>query len=81
MATLEPWGVDDVLSTIEHHSSTATILNTDIETLTVFKDTLKATPIKPIFESFIVILTLVRVRLLVLFLSLHPFIGNTVRTR
>ena len=81
MATLEPWGVDDIPPTIEHHPSITTILNSDIETLTALKDTLEATHIKPIFESIIVILTLVRVRLLVLFPFLHSLISNTVRTR
>ena len=81
MATLEPRGVDDIPSIIEHHPAITTTLNADIETLTTFKDTLEATPVKPIFESIIVILTLVRVRLLVLFLFLHLLISNTVRTR
>jgi len=81
MATLEPCGVDDIPSTIECHLAITAILNTDIETFTVFKDTLKANPIKSIFESIIVILTLFRVRLLVLFPFLHSLIGNTVRTR
>jgi len=81
MATLEPWGADDIPSTIEHHPAMTAILNTDIETLTAFKDTLKANPVKPIFESIIAILTLVRVRLLVLFPFLHSLTGNTVRTR
>jgi len=57
------------------------ILNTEIETLTALKDTLGATPIKPIFNSATIILTLVRVRLHVLFSFLHSLIGNTVRTR
>jgi len=81
MATLEPWEVDDIPATIEHHPAVTAILNTDIETFTAFKDTLKATPVKAIFESIIVILTLVRVSLRVLFSSSHSLIGNTVRTR
>ena len=59
MATFEPWRVGDIPSTAEHPAITA-ILDTDIETLTAFKDTLEATPVKPIFESIIVILTFVR---------------------
>jgi hypothetical protein len=43
MATFESWGVDVIPST-EHHSAITVILNTDIETLTAFKDTLEATP-------------------------------------
>ena len=81
MATFEPWGVDDIPSTVEHHSAITATLNADIETLAALKDTLDATPAKPIFGSIIVILTLVRVRLLVPFQFLHLLIGNTVRTR
>jgi len=80
MATLEPWGADDTPSTIENHPAVTAILNTDIETFTAFKDTLKDTPVKAIFESIIVILTLVRVRLLVLFPSLRSIIDSAVRT-
>jgi len=67
MATFEPWAVDDTPLTTEHHSPITTMLSADIETFTTFKDTLKATPIKAIFESVIVILTLVRVGFLSLF--------------
>jgi len=81
MATSEPWGVDGIPPTVEHHQAITTILNTDIETLTVLKGTLKATPIKPIFESVIAILTLVRVRLLAPFPLLHSLTGDTARTR
>ena len=80
MATLEPWEVDDICSTIEHYPAVTAILNTNIETFTAFKDTLKDTPVKAIFESIIVILTLVRVRLLVLFPSSHSLIDSAVRT-
>jgi len=81
MATSESRGVDGIPCAIEHHLTITAILNTDIEILTALNDTLNATPIKSIFESTIAILTLVRVRLLVLFLFLHSLIGNTVRTR
>lgn len=81
MATLEPWGVDDISSAIGHHPAITAILDIDIETLTAIKDTLEATSIKPIFESIIAILTLVRVSLLVLFPFLHSLISNMVRTR
>ena len=80
MATFEPFGVDNVPSTVEHYSTITATLNTDIEALTALKDTLKATPAKPIFESIIVILTLVRVRVLLL-PFLHSLIGNAIRTR
>ena len=68
-------------SNVERHQTMTAILNTDIETLTALKDTLRATPIKPIFESAIIILTLVRVRLHALFPFFHSLIGYTVRTR
>jgi len=81
MATSESWGVDGIPSTVEHYPAITAILNTDIETLTALNDTLKDTPVKQIFESIVVILTLVRVRLLVFLPFLLSLIGNTVRTR
>jgi len=81
MATSKSWGVDGLPSAVEHYPAIITILNTDIETLTALKDKLKDTPVKPIFESIVVILTLIRVRLLVFPSFLHLLIGNTVRTR
>jgi len=81
MATSESWGADGIPSTVEHHQMMTAILNTEIETLTALKDTLNDTPIKPIFESATIILTLVRVRLHVLFPFFHSLIGNTVRMR
>ena len=65
----------------ESHSVTTTVLNTNIATLTAFKGTLKASPVKAVFESVIVILTLVRVRVLVPFPFLHSSIDNMARTR
>jgi hypothetical protein len=47
---------------IGSHSATAAVLNADIETLAVAKDTLEIIPVKAVFESVIVILALVRVR-------------------
>ena len=81
MATSESWGVNGIPSTIEHHQTMTAILNIEIETLTALKDTLGATPIKSIFESATIILTLVRVRLHDLFQFLQSLISNTVRTR
>lgn len=80
MATSEFLGVDDMPSTVEHDPGIIAILHTDIETLTVIKDTLKDTPVKTIFESVVVILTLVRVKFLIFLPFLHSLIGNTVRT-
>ena len=62
------------------HSVTTAVLNADIETLTAFKDTIEVAPVKAVFESIIVILTLVKVRFL-LFPLLHPLIGDTTRAR
>jgi hypothetical protein len=47
---------------VESHSATTAALNADIETLTAAKGTLEIIPVKVVFESVIVILTLVRVR-------------------
>ena len=57
------------------------MLNTDIETLAAFKNSIEATPVKAVFESVIVILTLVRVRILAPLQSLYPPIGDMTRTR
>ena len=77
MATFDPWAP----STVEHDPTITPMFNTDIETFTAFKDTLKATPVKAMFESIIVILTLVRVGFLALFPLLHSLIDRTARTR
>ena len=61
MATSEPWAVGGRPPSIEPQPATTTALNSDIETLTAFKGTLTAIPIKGVLESVIVILTLVRV--------------------
>lgn len=81
MTTLGPSIADDTLSAVEHHPTMTPMPNTNIETLTAFKDTLKSTPIKAVFESLIVILTLVRVSFLALFPLLHSLISDTVRMR
>jgi hypothetical protein len=62
-------------------STTTAVLNADIETLTAAKDTLKIIPVKVVFESVIVILTLVRVRDPVLPPCLCSLLDNTIRTR
>ena len=48
-------------------SMITTVLDADIETLTAFKGTAETAPVKAVFESVILILTLVRVRFLTLF--------------
>ena len=74
MTTPESWAV-------EHYSTTTAMLNTDIHSLTVLKDTVDAIPVRAMCESVITILALVRVRLLTLFPSSHPLIGETTRMR
>ena len=80
MAASEPWVVGDTPD-VELHSVTTAMLGADIETLAAFKDTIQPTPVKAVFESVIGILTLVRVRSLVLFPFLRSLIGETNRTR
>ena len=79
MITFEPWAVCSTSPNIESRSTTTAMLNTDIQTLTVFKNTTKATAVKAIFESAVVILTLVRVRLYVPFQFAHKLIGGMTR--
>ena len=71
----------DVTSSPESDSAKVAVLDANIETLTAFRDMVEATPLKAIFESVILILTIVRVRLGFLFLFLHRLIGGTTRTR
>ena len=80
MITPEPPAVGDIPTDVAHHATTTIVLNAEIKTLTVLNATILHEPVKAVFESVIVILTLVRVSLLVLFLSLHQFIG-AARTR
>ena len=81
MTTLDSLVAGDTPSTVAHHPTITPMLNTDIETFAAFKDTLKAAPVRAIFESIIVILTLVRVGFLALFPLLHSLIGNMARAR
>ena len=80
MTTSEPWVVGDAPN-IQSLSVTIAILNADIETFAAFNDTVEPTPVKAVFESVIVILTLVRVGFLVLFRISYSLIGDTTRTR
>lgn len=78
MVTLES---SDGISNPESDSVTTAVLNTSIETLIAFKDIFDATPLKGVFESVILILTIVRVRLPVLFLFFRRLIGGMTRAR
>lgn len=80
MTTSEPRAAGETPD-IKSRSVTIAMLNVDIETLAAFRDTVEATPVKAVFESVIVILTLVRVGFLVLFQISYPLIGDTTRTR
>ena len=62
MTTFEPWGVGDTPPNDWSYPAATAALNADIETLTAAKDTLETIPVKVLFESVIVILGLVRVR-------------------
>jgi hypothetical protein len=78
--------VSCIMTTLEHlnvdsRSATTAALNADIETLTAAKDTLGIISVKVVFESVIVILTLVRVRDPVMFPYLCSLLDNTIRTR
>ena len=80
MTTSEPRAAGETPD-IKSRSVTIAMLNADIETLAAFKDTVEATPVKVVFESVIVILTLVRVRFPVLFQFSHSLINDTTGTR
>ena len=60
MAIFEPWVAGDPIPNPKSNSATTAVLNTDIETLIVAKNTVEVTPVKAAFESTIAILTLVR---------------------
>ena len=80
MAALEPWVGGDIPPDVASHSTTTAVLNAGIEILTTSKDTADSTtPVKAVFESAIVILTLVRVRPPVRFPLSHPLIDNMTR--
>ena len=66
MAALEPWPISDPIPNHESNSTTTAALDSYIKTLTTAKITVEILAVKATFESAIVILTLVRVRILVL---------------
>ena len=80
MTTFEPWAANDSPNA-EHRSATTAVLSAHLETLNAFKDMVEAVPVKAVFESVIVILTLVRVRFPVLFPFSHLLINGTTRTK
>jgi hypothetical protein len=61
-------------------STTTSVLNADIDTLTATKNTLEIIPVKAVFESVILILTLVRVRDPALSPCLCSLLDDTIRT-
>lgn len=80
MTTLEPQAVCDTLLDADH-SATIAVLIAGVESITALKDSVETTSVKAIFESVIVILTLVRVRMLVLLPFLRSLIDGTFRTK
>ena len=80
MTNPEPWAVDDTPTDVANHKAITAVLNADIETLTAFKDVVGSTPVKAVFESVIGILTLVRVRFLVLCSFSRQLIGSMTST-
>lgn len=81
MTIFEPWAAGDTLPNVRSHPAATAALNADIGTLTAAKDALEIIPVKVLFESVIVILGLVRVRVTVLLPFFHSSLGDTVRTR
>jgi len=81
MTTPEPWAVGDISTNVTHHSTTTATLSAEIKVLTAFKSIVEFTPAKAIFESVIVVLTLVRVSFLVPFPFSYLLISGMTRTR
>ena len=80
MTTPESWAVGDAHDP-GHQSVTAATPSAGLDTLTASKKVVEATDLKAVFESAIVVLTLVKVRLLALFPFLYPLTSDTTRTR
>ena len=81
MVTPEPCTIDGTPPNIDSHTLKTTTLNVDIQSLVGSMSTIGVAPARDVFESTIAILTLVAVRFLVRFLSLHPLIGYRTRMR
>ena len=81
MAASEPWMVETAILNSEPNPVTTAVLDAEIESLAAAKNTVEITPVKVAFEFSIIILTLVRVRIPVLFPILHLLIGDTTRMR
>ena len=76
MITSEPAADGDTPPDVENRSEIAAMLTADIKSLTISKDIVEATPMKAVFESVTVILTLVRVRSIPLFPFSCSLIGD-----
>ena len=81
MVTSEPCTIDDAPPNIDSRTMKATSLNVDIQSLVGPMSTIGVAPARDVFESTIAILTLVAVRFLVRFLSLHPLIGDRTKMK
>ena len=80
MTTPEPWAVSDTLPD-KHHSTAAAVLSAGLKPLTALKDTTEVTPVKKVFESAVVVLTLVKVKILVVFSFLRQLIDDSDRMK
>ena len=75
------WAAGDPTPNLKSNSTMTVALDGYIEALTAAKSTVEITPVKAVFESTIAILTLIRVKNIILFLFSHPLIRGTTRTR
>lgn len=80
MTTPEPCAVGNPSLDTDHHSATTAVLSAGVESLTALKETVEIPSVKVAFESVIVILNLVRVRMFVLLPFLRSLIGDMDRT-
>ena len=80
MTTLESWALGGALPGVGR-SATVAVLSADVESLTALKCSVEITSMKAIFESVIVILTIVMVRMLLLLPFLRSLVCDTVRAK
>ena len=73
--------VSDTLPDAEQRSTAIAVLSAGVTSLTSPKDTTEVTSVKAVFESVVAVLTLVKVRLFVVFSFSRPLIGDAVRMK
>ena len=81
MPASESWAAGDPTPNLKSNSTMTVALDGYIEALTAAKSTVEITPVKAVFESTIAILTLIKVKNVILFLFSHPLIRGATRTR